>query len=74
MLTRPFSWKKIFENAMTRPFKLFALEPIVQLLGVYMAFIYGVFYRTFSLTKFESLLLMIFVVSSVFDDDSCHLP
>jgi hypothetical protein len=41
------SWKAIFSKALTRPFKLFALESIVQLLGVYMAFIYGVFYRAF---------------------------
>ncbi|KAJ2916653.1 hypothetical protein MD484_g3756, partial [Candolleomyces efflorescens] len=38
------TWKAIFSKALTRPFKLFALESIVQLLGVYMAFIYGVFY------------------------------
>ncbi|RXW11237.1 hypothetical protein EST38_g14617 [Candolleomyces aberdarensis] len=36
--------KAIFSKALTRPFKLFALESIVQLLGVYMAFIYGIFY------------------------------
>jgi hypothetical protein len=33
-------------KALVRPFALFAHEPIVQLLGVYMAFIYGIFYRT----------------------------
>lgn len=38
-------WRELFGRALTRPFKLFALEPIVQLLGIYMAFIYGVFYR-----------------------------
>ncbi|TEB30734.1 MFS polyamine transporter [Coprinellus micaceus] len=37
-------WRELFGRALTRPFKLFALEPIVQLLGIYMAFIYGVFY------------------------------
>ena len=30
---------------MTRPFLLFLEEPIIQVLGIYMAFIYGIFYR-----------------------------
>ncbi|KAJ7105054.1 MFS polyamine transporter [Mycena crocata] len=38
------TWKRIISTALTRPFALFYHEPIVQLLGVYMAFIYGVFY------------------------------
>ncbi|KAF8647432.1 hypothetical protein AX16_006709 [Volvariella volvacea WC 439] len=38
------SWKSIFAKALTRPFALFARESIVQLLGLYMAFIYGIFY------------------------------
>ncbi|TFK23895.1 MFS polyamine transporter [Coprinopsis marcescibilis] len=38
------SWKKIFAHALSRPFLLFRYEFIVQLLGVYMAFIYGIFY------------------------------
>lgn len=37
-------WKRIFAKALVRPFALFAYEPIVQLLGVYMAFVYGVMY------------------------------
>ncbi|KZT40250.1 MFS general substrate transporter [Sistotremastrum suecicum HHB10207 ss-3] len=37
-------WKRIFAKALTRPFVLWAREPIVQLLGVYMAFIYGLMY------------------------------
>ncbi|KAF8876578.1 MFS polyamine transporter [Infundibulicybe gibba] len=37
-------WKHIFAKALIRPFTLFAREPIVQLLGIYMAFIYGIFY------------------------------
>ena len=40
----PYSWKHIFAKALTRPFLLFAREPIIQLLGVYMAFIYGTMY------------------------------
>ncbi|KAJ7737217.1 hypothetical protein B0H14DRAFT_2408198 [Mycena olivaceomarginata] len=30
--------------ALTRPFAIFYHEPIVQLLGAYMAFVYGIFY------------------------------
>jgi len=37
-------WKRIFSRGLIRPFVLFTHEPIVQLLGIYMAFIYGVFY------------------------------
>ncbi|PCH40176.1 MFS polyamine transporter [Wolfiporia cocos MD-104 SS10] len=37
-------WKQIFSKALVRPFKLFFREPIIQLLGVYMAFIYGTLY------------------------------
>ncbi|KAH9476320.1 Efflux pump vrtL [Psilocybe cubensis] len=38
------SWQRIFAKALTRPFQLFAFETIVQILGVYMAFVYGIFY------------------------------
>ena len=38
------SWKAIFSKALVRPFKLFMYEPIVQVLGLYMAFLYGVLY------------------------------
>ena len=38
------TWQHIFAKALTRPFLLFYREPIVQLLGVYMAFIYGLLY------------------------------
>lgn len=44
------SWTAIFTKALVRPFKLFIYEPIVQLLGVYMAFVYGLLYSTH--TKF----------------------
>ncbi|TFK47476.1 MFS general substrate transporter [Heliocybe sulcata] len=37
-------WKKIFAKSLTRPFVLFYYEPIIQLLGIYMAFIYGLMY------------------------------
>ncbi|PPQ70367.1 hypothetical protein CVT24_013142 [Panaeolus cyanescens] len=37
-------WQSIFQKALTRPFMLFYYEPIVQLLGIFMAYVYGVFY------------------------------
>ena len=41
----PHSWQHLLSKALIRPFELFASEPIIQLLGLYMAFIYGIFYR-----------------------------
>ncbi|KAF9560806.1 MFS general substrate transporter [Agrocybe pediades] len=38
------SWKAVFSKALTRPFMLFYHETIIQLLGIYMAFVYGIFY------------------------------
>ncbi|KAH9474417.1 Efflux pump vrtL [Psilocybe cubensis] len=38
------TWKTIFSKALTRPFQLFIHETIVQILGIYMAFVYGLFY------------------------------
>ncbi|KAF8960753.1 MFS polyamine transporter [Flammula alnicola] len=38
------SWQHIFRKALTRPFLLFGQETIVQILGIYMAFVYGNFY------------------------------
>ncbi|KAJ7067427.1 MFS polyamine transporter [Mycena amicta] len=38
------TWKTVIRIALTRPFVIFYYEPIIQLLGVYMAFVYGVFY------------------------------
>lgn len=37
-------WKEIVKKALVRPFALFFREPIIQLLGVYMAFVYGTMY------------------------------
>ncbi|CAK5270620.1 unnamed protein product [Mycena citricolor] len=42
--TEERSWKKLLKTALTRPFILLYNEPIVQILALYMAFIYGVFY------------------------------
>ncbi|KAG1746143.1 MFS polyamine transporter [Suillus lakei] len=38
------SWRTIMAAALSRPFALFVHEPIVQLLGVYMAYLYGTTY------------------------------
>ncbi|OJA21347.1 hypothetical protein AZE42_12763 [Rhizopogon vesiculosus] len=38
------SWQAIMTKSLKRPFVLFACEPIVQLLGVYMAYLYGILY------------------------------
>ncbi|KAG2341344.1 MFS polyamine transporter [Suillus weaverae] len=38
------SWRIIMAKSLSRPFALFAHEPIVQLLGIYMAYLYGILY------------------------------
>lgn len=38
-------WWNLIINALIRPFMLFVREPIIQLLGCYIAFIYGTLYR-----------------------------
>jgi MFS family permease len=37
-------WQTILSKALMRPFALIVHEPIIQVLGTYMAFIYGTFY------------------------------
>ncbi|KAI0751877.1 MFS polyamine transporter [Daedaleopsis nitida] len=37
-------WKNIVKKALVRPFMLFTCEPIIQLLGAYMALVYGTLY------------------------------
>lgn len=39
------SWKEFMIHSLVRPFVLFAEEPIIQLFGVYLAFVYGTIYR-----------------------------
>jgi len=39
-----YSWRTIMKKSLSRPFVLFAHEPIVQLLGIYMAYLYGSLY------------------------------
>ncbi|KIJ60513.1 hypothetical protein HYDPIDRAFT_177370 [Hydnomerulius pinastri MD-312] len=38
------SWQTIMAKSLVRPFALFAREPIVQVLGIYMAYLYGTLY------------------------------
>ena len=44
-------WQQIVSKALVRPFKLFFSEPIVQLFGAYMAFVYGTMYREYYSTQ-----------------------
>lgn len=36
----------MFSKGLIRPFRMFIYEPIVQLLGLYMAYVYGLLYST----------------------------
>ncbi|KAG2137918.1 MFS polyamine transporter [Suillus clintonianus] len=38
------SWQTVLGKSLSRPFALFACEPIIQLLGLYMAYLYGLLY------------------------------
>lgn len=42
------TWKHILAKGLVRPFALFVREPILQLLGVYMAFSFGLLYSAHS--------------------------
>ncbi|KAF9030998.1 MFS polyamine transporter [Hymenopellis radicata] len=42
--SEPRTWQHIFSKALIRPFAIFVREPIIQVVGLYMAFVYGVFY------------------------------
>ncbi|KAJ6508226.1 MFS polyamine transporter [Mycena sanguinolenta] len=42
--TEDRTWQRIMKIAVTRPFVLLFNEPIIQVLGLYMAYIYGLFY------------------------------
>lgn len=43
-LTTPLSWQIIMSAAMVRPFVMFWEEPILQIFGIYFAFLYGMIY------------------------------
>ena len=38
------SWQAMVTKSLVRPFALFAQEPVIQLLGVYMAYLFGTLY------------------------------
>ncbi|KAG2137919.1 MFS polyamine transporter [Suillus clintonianus] len=38
------SWRTIMTTALSRPFQLFIREPIMQIFGIYMAYLYGLLY------------------------------
>lgn len=64
-------WKAVFSKALIRPFRLFIYEPIVQLLGLYMAFVYGLLYCTHS----ESSQVVCYLTClSIYHDDTFDLP
>jgi len=42
--TQDRSWQAVMIKALVRPFALFAQEPIIQLLSIYMSYLYGTFY------------------------------
>ncbi|KAF7986081.1 hypothetical protein HWV62_41485 [Athelia sp. TMB] len=42
--TEDHRWKQIFTKGLIRPFALFVREPVVQLLGIYQAFSFGLLY------------------------------
>lgn len=66
-------WKHIVKKALVRPFKLFYSEPIAQLLGAYMAFVYGLLYRVYfcrgcpSFFSHNILLVFLTTIPSIFE-------
>ena len=40
-----YSWKNILQKALLRPFMLLTHEPIIQVMALYMSFVYGTLYR-----------------------------
>ena len=63
------TWREFLVRSLVRPFVLFVEEPIIQLFGVYMAFVYGVIYSMQSIPS--SLIacrtLILWVTYSCFD-------
>jgi hypothetical protein len=51
LITTLVSWKRIFAKALIRPFAMLAREPIIQVIALYMAFTYGLFYSALTLQK-----------------------
>lgn len=65
-------------HALVRPFALFVYEPIVQLMGVYMAFVYGIFYREsrcyvrLSCQLTLRLPVYLTIIPSIFEGETYH--
>lgn len=54
VLTEKNSWRQLFARSLFRPFALFVQEPIIQLFGLYMAFVYGITYRKLFVSRWSS--------------------
>ena len=63
------TWREFLVRSLVRPFVLFVEEPIIQLFGVYMAFVYGVIYsmHDMSLSLIACRTLILWVTYSCFD-------
>jgi hypothetical protein len=65
-------WKAVLSRALVCPFRMLIYEPIVQLLGLYMAFIYGLIYCThlefLQLCAILSVSVFITTIPSIFQD------
>lgn len=48
------SMKEWVIHSLVRPFAIFIQEPIIQLFGAYLAFVYGVLYREFSYSSMNN--------------------
>ena len=74
ILSHPYSsgsWGAMFSKRLIRPFRLFIHEPIVQLLGFYMAYVYGLLYSTHLGVSFTLSCLTRF---SIHHDNTVDLP
>ncbi|KAG1744079.1 uncharacterized protein EDB91DRAFT_1273568 [Suillus paluster] len=52
-----YSWKTIMSNALKHPFQLFFHEPIIVLLSIYMAYLYGILYRSMLASQLNAKLM-----------------
>ena len=61
-------WKTILTKALTRLFQLFAHEPIIQILGLYMAFLYAPLFSLSALYLLRvSPSVFLTIIPSIFD-------
>lgn len=68
-----YSARNIYTRAMIRPFVIFGNEPIAQVVGVYMAFVYGVYYSA-SLSSSLSSIQLNADWASFHDGHAHHIP